>query len=419
MYDPARFAGPAIEGYLYQFDKTILEILHASSSETITAEYLEDIGITKGNAETCIQCKYYPAQTLTSSSLREPIFEMLKSHRTYSSRKLKFQLFIHSQGKGPRFQVPKTVDDIKVLLTHTKGSGADRITIEDHVNEGISDIEIADFLKAFCLVEGPSREDQRTDIFDNLKKAFSCTAEEAEFLYYGNALRKVIDLSINSDPKNRMITRTDFKRDISVKDYFFGIWQLASSSTIKFRGQVRKRIKKLEFYVPSRDRTILLSHDYFEHLDINALARTIKDIAQNHYTIGKSLYDAIPLTFVLDGSTTQVTEVKKALLGLRVKIFDGFETIAFQVDQFLEIPIINKKTSVRGRSSDIISAAGFTVRIVSAETYRDKLTEHHTPDTVVVFGDFSYSNAFNSKCTDTIFVPPIDYHEMKQILVRS
>lgn len=55
-----RTATDTIDGFNYQFNKSVLEILKADSNTNIILEgYIEDIDVFTNDGITAIQCKYY------------------------------------------------------------------------------------------------------------------------------------------------------------------------------------------------------------------------------------------------------------------------------------------------------------------------------------------------------------------------
>ena len=73
-----RQANSTIRGYLYQFNKSIFEILSADDDASITLEgIIEDIDIDSANSSTTVQCKYHEDKKYQISSVAEPILEML------------------------------------------------------------------------------------------------------------------------------------------------------------------------------------------------------------------------------------------------------------------------------------------------------------------------------------------------------
>ena len=76
--DEMRQADSTIRGYLYQFNKSIYEILQSNDDETITLEgIIEDIDIQSPTSTTTIQCKYHEDKKYMISGVAVPILEML------------------------------------------------------------------------------------------------------------------------------------------------------------------------------------------------------------------------------------------------------------------------------------------------------------------------------------------------------
>ena len=68
-----RQADSTIKGYIYQFNKSILEILLSSEDELIIVEgVIEDIDIQSVTSTTTIQCKYHEDQNYSISSIAIP-----------------------------------------------------------------------------------------------------------------------------------------------------------------------------------------------------------------------------------------------------------------------------------------------------------------------------------------------------------
>lgn len=76
-----RSAESTIAGYLYQFDKTIIELIKQEDNDTvICVEGIEDIDIENINEldNTSVQVKYYAKTTYKTSEIKEPIQQMFK-----------------------------------------------------------------------------------------------------------------------------------------------------------------------------------------------------------------------------------------------------------------------------------------------------------------------------------------------------
>lgn len=73
-----RQADSTIKGYLYQFNKSLYEILSAEENTSIVLEgVIEDIDIHSTSGITTIQCKYHEDSKYQISSVAAPILEML------------------------------------------------------------------------------------------------------------------------------------------------------------------------------------------------------------------------------------------------------------------------------------------------------------------------------------------------------
>ena len=79
-----RTADYTIQGFLYQFNKTMLEILRAQDDDKVTVEgIVEDIEVATPTTLTAVQCKYHEASTSCLQAIapddqtlfREPVRE--------------------------------------------------------------------------------------------------------------------------------------------------------------------------------------------------------------------------------------------------------------------------------------------------------------------------------------------------------
>ncbi len=78
-----REATATIRGYMYQFDASILAVLGATKSELITVEGVEDFDVLTDETQIYGQVKYYEAQKLTDSTLRDAILPMMTGFLRY------------------------------------------------------------------------------------------------------------------------------------------------------------------------------------------------------------------------------------------------------------------------------------------------------------------------------------------------
>lgn len=113
----SRVADSTIKGFIYQFNKTILEVLN-STTETVHVEgVVEDIDIYQAdNSIKAIQCKYHESSTAFNLSLiYKPIILMIKTFLNRPRDDIKFLLFLYVPGEMPR-DVKLTVEQIEKIL---------------------------------------------------------------------------------------------------------------------------------------------------------------------------------------------------------------------------------------------------------------------------------------------------------------
>ena len=107
-----RSAHATIKGYFYQFDKTILELLEATSPDSsIVVEGIEDIDLTDGSAESLIQCKYYEGTEYVHSVIKDAIIHMLRhfwASGCPAGQTLRYRVYGHY--KSGQEKLPATLD---------------------------------------------------------------------------------------------------------------------------------------------------------------------------------------------------------------------------------------------------------------------------------------------------------------------
>lgn len=118
----SRVADSTIKGFIYQFNKTILEILK-STTDTIHIEgIVEDIDIySDDNSIKAIQCKYHESsETFKLSLIYKPIILMIKTFLERPSDKINFILFLYLPSETPRDEKLTLEQMEKILGTQTK-----------------------------------------------------------------------------------------------------------------------------------------------------------------------------------------------------------------------------------------------------------------------------------------------------------
>ena len=70
----SRTADYTVQGFLYQFNKTLVAVLASGDDEVVTVEgIVEDIEVTSTGSRTAIQCKYHEASSgFTKGTVYKP-----------------------------------------------------------------------------------------------------------------------------------------------------------------------------------------------------------------------------------------------------------------------------------------------------------------------------------------------------------
>ena len=93
----SRVADSTIKGFIYQFNKTILEILDSSTGTIHVEGIVEDVDVyDANNSIRAIQCKYHEsAKSFTLSLIYKPIILMIKTFLERPNDDISFVLFIY------------------------------------------------------------------------------------------------------------------------------------------------------------------------------------------------------------------------------------------------------------------------------------------------------------------------------------
>ncbi len=406
MSSEARFAGPTIRGYCYQFDRTLLATLNAADDEFVVAEYLEDITIESPNSVSGIQCKYLASAALTSSAIRDPVCKMLDAfcERPAGALPVEFRLYIYCAKVGVGFAVPADVQAFKEFLTFTQN----KVQVQYDNVKGYSDLQLQGFLDSFSLDQGVEFEEQQQAAYASLAEVLGCDTFEVDLLYYHRALSFVIQKSIAPNLADRRFKKLDLLTWLKVKDQVFNRWFLAAKGEAALVISARRFLKNEQTFRVDRNRVIVLGQDYTAH-SLGALAAMIKEIALDHYSPEKSLHSSKPLTFVLGMNNDHVVGIKQQLQRLGVQYNDGYEHVKFWPESFRNDPIVVRKRN------DKISQTSYVVRLVSLENYRK--IKAFSPSLAVFMGGIPDHNLFPA-ATKIYTLPCLSINQTQSVLSK-
>lgn len=227
-----------IQGFLYQFNKTALEILKAQDDDKVTLEgIVEDIEVATSNSLTAVQCKYHEASTsFTVSAVYKPLLQMLKHFSENQNANIKYVLFAHFPGVStPHPEINKKTLEA-ALISKDKG-------LAKHVAKVPSNTNLDSFLSKFTMEFGPCYDDITKQVGKELE-ANGIPNSDIETLAYPNTIHMIAMLSVKHSLVDRQITKKKFLSDLkAIRTTAISQWTLALKTRGKLLQARRKQLK--------------------------------------------------------------------------------------------------------------------------------------------------------------------------------
>ncbi len=221
-----RSAVDTIRGYFYQFDFSILKVLQLNDDkDSISVECVEDVDIHTATEVTAVQCKYYAGTEYNHSVIKPAIMCMLTHYKAIKDSGgplVRYSLRGHYKSGHHKLLLPINVEFLKQnFLTYSEK----KVVNHHYVNLELNDTDLTEFLSLLDIdIHAASFEDQFAQVISELQAAYHCTRFEAEYFYYNNALVLVKELSIESLPDKRTITKKTFLERSDTSSVLFNEW---------------------------------------------------------------------------------------------------------------------------------------------------------------------------------------------------
>jgi hypothetical protein len=365
-----RTAGPAIRGYMYQFDKTIIELLAADSETVITIEGSEDYDRASRGMYESVQCKYLQAQKFSLPLIRDAIMPMLADSTKNCDHW--YKLYIHC-GDMSNFTPKLDIDELKKCLTK-KPKGRPPV----HLFAKYSEVQLSGFSARLTLEEGESYDRQKQEVMDALMREFKCTEADCQDLFFPASRDAIAELAIKTSVSDRSISKAEFINRTNRRHCMYTRWHAQQVGQDKFIAAMTRRVKAARAVLAIKERLLVIR--YREANCLPDCARLVIGLGKNSYGPG-SIRTSRPWTVVVDAKDSEIVDLKRALLSEGVIFNDGSEHLLFQASQFDDPPVINTKN--RGSRID---RASYYLRVVSYSTYVSQQTLLRRPDHVFSIG---------------------------------
>lgn len=324
-----RSADYTIQGFLYQFNMTLFELLKAADEAEITIEgIVEDIEVATFAGTKAIQCKYHEAQSKYSLSvLYDPLLQMMKNFKSNPSAKIKYHLFAH-------FPNNPSVNISAADLNSALNSSNQKL---EKLIADAKGVDVQKFLDVFSITITPKYDDlmeENTKLLIDL--GFSDS--EVETLFYPNAIQIIANKSIKHDERSRKITRKCFLEELRrIRSTAVSQWTLALKTRQKILDSRRKQLKE-NLNVNARLRFLLVFPDLLEEFD-NQIVLFIKSFIDKYHH--KQTHTQTPI-FILDVSQSDFDDIAERLYAKDVIPNIGRHVKTFSEKKFFSEPIVTR-----------------------------------------------------------------------------
>jgi len=313
----------AIKGFLYQFDKALIEVLRNPDIQ-VGIEQRQDVDY----QDFVIQVKHKETQEYKDYKIKKPIQQLIEMFKTDQTQK--FCLYCHFKDRDPFKWILKPTELDAIL-----GDQASNYTpfLKERFVEGFYIQFSEDFEAQFLLV------------IDLIKSSFSLTDEDMAFFYHSLLRSKLLDTSIKAKSE-RQISRRDL--DAFVRDAEKTVFYTTYSKYLD-KDKYERLVKK-EFLTC---RSVNL--DNFERLFVVQcdegvitveLNKIVSSLIHKYFRVNKSPQ---PYLCLIGLDDHKLIALKQDLLDQGVPFDDGtyFNGDRFRLERIIEKRLSDGRTEIK------------------------------------------------------------------------
>lgn len=369
----SRDATATIRGYMYQFDATILGILRLADNQSLDVEGLEDFDIGGDNPTDLYQCKYYAAQRLTPSELRDAVLPMLKGFLGLDAKarkKRSFHLYGYYKDSTPGESHP-TLEELKAALVQrhrvkTTGDKSPMKAINLQTELGASDADLRLFEKRLTIHIGPEYEEHKSSVVAELQSAMGKNSIVAKEHLYPTALSLVTVLATQKTQAKRRTTKSQFCAQLMPSRTLLSAWLLHERGDSAFCREMRQRHfgrqnidAVYRFFIIDCTRPV-------SDGDLIGLLHTLRRKWSSHAVHRKPDAERYAPYVYLRGLTNdQLIALKSSLQGDAISFVDGY---AFAGADFSTVHVSTRQTYANGVSLRFLNCETDLTATLSAVT---------------------------------------------------
>lgn len=329
----SRSADYTIKGFLYQFNKTLFEILNSQDGDTINVEgIIEDVEIVKPSNITAIQCKYHEASAaFSTSSIFKPLLQMMHHYHENPGTNIQYVLFAYFPSVKKDNEPPVGKTELQAALDSTNKD------FEKYVDTLKGKVDLDKFITCFRMEFGQKFEELVGKVCDAFKEN-GIPEDDINTLMYPNAIHNIATISTKHDPKDRSISKKQFLEELkSIRKTAISRWTLALRTRKQLLDARRKQLKthldknsRLRYFVIDsesisdyKDEIVLFISDYLD---------------KYHY---KSAHISTPV-FCVCTTTKDFKNIQHRLYKKGIISADGYIADCFEESRFFRDPFIRK-----------------------------------------------------------------------------
>jgi len=340
-----RTADSTIKGFLYQFNKTLLEVTQADDDEIITVEGLvEDVDIYGADGSLkAIQCKYHESQDkFTGSLIYKPLLQMAEAFSKNSKKDIKYTIFLH---------VPTEIIGVRNVEKEMldEAMATDNQSLIKIVARIENNFDADEFLKNVKIEFGTSIDELEVEVKKSLGK-YKLSGSDIDTLLYPNAITKISKLSSLKSEADRKISNDDLRKYLSsVTTTAISKWTLSLKNRKEILNKTKKQLVN-SFSQNSRERCF-----YFDIHEIEEFEERIVVFIGNYLDKyhSKPSHLKTPI-FAMNIDFASIKDIQYRLFKKGIKANTGLVGDVFEVDNFYKDPIqIIQKNKIENREFDL------------------------------------------------------------------
>lgn len=372
-----RTAEYSIQGFIYEFNKCLFEILSSEVDREIRVNgIIEDIDIISNQTIDAIQCKYHESVTnYTLSDVYKPILLMMDQYVKDPTQNVTFKLYAYFPNEKLGKKI-LTKNDLDTILKSTN------VKLRSIISRVKGNIDLDSFLSIFTFEIG----DKLDDLQEKTRKALEkeeFSKQDVEEIIFPNAIQKISELAICHNPDDRILNKKTLIQHLRLtKKTAITRWtrELKNYHTLL---RIRKEQLKSGLNKNSRYRYLILDSKQLQDFNLN-IVKFINDFIIT-YNSKIKLHDKTPI-FCIDCDENLFSDLLIRIHKKGITYETGLISDYFDEQKFLRHP----KRIIK---DDWIE---FSLRIC-----------RYTEETIRAMN--------NIKCDDLFIVSKAKYNELERI----